>query len=253
MANQNIRLSSISHELRNQIAPIFSLSEMIKNQFFGRIDDAKNKQEYLSAAEDIHNVAHDMLELLDDLMDMSANEMGDFSVKLEELEVADVLGLITRVIRLNRDFVAKKNIEIMLCKPEVTIPNKIKLDRRRIKQIFINLISNSIKYSKEGTKIIINVSYIPINKPQLVISIKDQGIGMTKQQIEMALNGQGTKIDKSALINHHYQTHNQEQTQIDSHGIGMPLVKKLVVLQQGTMDIKSKLGEGTEIILGFSY
>jgi signal transduction histidine kinase len=254
MSTQPQFLTSISHELKNQIVPIFSLSEMIKDQFFGKIDDVKNKKEYLEAAEDIHNAAQEMLEFLNDLMDMAFSESGDFSVNLENVDLAN---LIERSIKINKDLALRKNIQIVFNRGQSSLPN-ITLDPRRTKQILINLISNSVKYSPENTTITINTRIENNNK--LTISIQDQGIGMNTEQIQMALDGKGTQIDKSALKNHHYQTqhhkqthsHKQTQTQIDSHGIGMPLVKKLVELQNGEMKILSKIEEGTEIILCFN-
>ncbi len=67
------------------------------------------------------------------------------------------------------------------------------------------------------------------------------------------IDGQGAKIDKSAIMNHHYQTQHHDQTQIDSHGIGMPLVKRLVELQNGTMEILSEIGRGTKVVLAFGF
>jgi signal transduction histidine kinase len=308
MTTQTHFLTSISHELKNQIVPIFSLSEMIKDQCFGKIDDIKNKQEYLEAAQDIYSAAQDMLELLNDLMDISCGnneECEDFSVRLEEVDVAD---LIKRSIRINKDLALRKNIQIVfnnVVDQEKMASTPIKLDPRRIKQILINLLSNSIKYSPNNTKIIINLNINTSNN--LTISIQDQGIGMTKEQIKMALQGEGARIDKSALMknqDHHYQAqkdhhktqhHNQtqqdhhktqttnqtqqdhhktqttnqtqhpqqthshiqtqpqyhNQTHIDSHGIGMPLVKRLVELQNGTMEVLSEIGNGTKILLCF--
>jgi two-component system cell cycle sensor histidine kinase PleC len=222
---------------------------MIKDQFFGNIEDASHKQKYLSAAQDIHNVAQDMLELLEDLMDISCGD--DFKIKLEDLTISDIEQLAKRAIRLNRDFAIRKNIEIILtCQTEnlskdhlaKTNKLKIKLDSRRIKQILINLISNSVKYSQPGTKIIVNIAQI---NNRLAIDIKDQGIGMNEEQIKMALGGKGMQIDKSIVANN--------QNQINSHGIGVPLVKRLVELQQGEMQINSVPKKGTQIVLNFNY
>jgi len=264
MSTQPQFLTSISHELKNQIAGILSLSEMIKEEFFGKFDDARHKREYIEAATDINNVANDMLEFVNDLMDIEQNQSGDFSIEMQEV---DIVFLIKRVVKINQPYALTKNIKILFDDNQNSLSQfpKLLLDPRRTKQILTNLISNSVKYSQENTTITISVQIDNQNtKKQLTISIHDQGIGMTKQQIKMALEGEGVKIDKSALTkNHHYQTHNHNQannhtsnpshtqTQIDSHGIGMPLVKKLVELQNGEMSILSKVGSGTEITLNF--
>jgi len=259
MSTQPQFLTSISHELKNQIAGILSLSEMIKEEFFGKFDDT-HKREYIEAATDINNVANDMLEFVNDLMDIEQNQSGDFSIEMQEVDIAF---LIKRVVKINQPYALTKNIKILFDDNQNSLSQfpKPLLDPRRTKQILTNLISNSVKYSQENTTITISVQIDNQNtKKQLTISIHDQGIGMTKQQIKMALEGEGVKIDKSALTkNHHYQTQTNSQksslchnqTQIDSHGIGMPLVKKLVELQGGIVNIKSELGAGTEVLLEF--
>ena len=237
-------IPKLSHELRNQLVPIFSLSEMIKDQCFGNIDDIKNKQEYLEAAKTIHNSASEMLEFLDDLMESAITNVGcnkdgefEFSVNLQNV---DICCLINRAIKVNQISALSKNITIIF-QPTKQFVSQPKLDPKRIKQILINLISNSIKYSKHSTEIVISCDVI---NAHLVISIKDQGIGMTKEQIEMALSGEGTKIDKSELITKSNPT-------IDSHGIGLPLVKKLTELQKGILEINSIKDQGTEVLLKF--
>ena len=81
------------------------------------------------------------------------------------------------------------------------------------------------------------------NDKKITISVIDTGIGMDTKDIEMAMSGKGKEIDKSQLI--------KFGKTIDSHGIGLPLVKKLVEDQNGTIDIKSQLGIGTEVVLKF--
>jgi signal transduction histidine kinase len=279
-------ISSISHELKNQLAGILSLSEMIKGEFFGRFGDEKHKKEYLEAAADINNVANDMLEFVNDLMDVEENQLTQFTIKKEQVDIAS---LIKKVIKLNQPYALSKNIQIVFGDNGKNLLSSLQifLDTKRTKQILTNLISNSIKYSPKNTTITIGIKIIEedktTNNNKLIISICDQGIGMNDEQIKMALDGKGAQIDKFFMQNkpddksenHHYQTHttqkptttnqtqSHEQTQsqtqwptynqllFNSHGIGMPLVKQLVEAQNGTMEIKSKIGSGTKINLYF--
>jgi signal transduction histidine kinase len=236
MTTQPQFLTSISHELKNQLAGILSLSEMIKEEFFGKFDDVRHKREYIEAATDINNVANDMLEFVNDLMDVEQNQSGDFSVEMQEVDIAF---LIKKVVKVNLLYAVTNNIKIIFDNEQNNLP-KLFIDPRRTKQILTNLISNSVKYSLKNTTIDIVIKIE--NNHKLIISVQDQGIGMTKEQIQMALSGEGSKIDKSSL--------NQP---IDSHGIGMPLVKKLVEAQNGTIEIKSQLGVGTEVLLSFNF
>jgi signal transduction histidine kinase len=286
-SSQNHFISSISHELKNQLAGILSLSEMIKDEFFGQFGDERYKKEYLEAAADINNVANDMLEFVNDLMDAQDNQGEYFTINKEEV---DIDSLIKRVIRVNQPYALSKNINIVFDDNQNVMLNEVKhlvkseeilrctqddrnnaqddrnnvqddnsntqddnllqifLDPKRTKQILTNLISNSIKYSPRNTTITISTRIIEesqtannkttadnktinnrtANNKKLIIFICDQGIGMSKEQIKMALDGKGAQIDKSVLENiteddvlenHHYQTHTtqepitQEQTQ----------------------------------------
>jgi two-component system cell cycle sensor histidine kinase PleC len=263
LAHQSQFISSISHELKNQLVGIISLSEVIKDELYGRLDE-NHKKEYLEAASDINKVSNEMMEFINDLMDPNQNQSGDFSINLEKVDVA---AAIRYAIKINLNLAIQKQIKIEF--NQTSALPRINLDPRRTKQVFINLISNAVKYSKEGTTININhdikkaeskdvqldttaePSDVAIrtccqtsglsHKDQLIISIKDQGIGMNEKEIEMALAGDGKKIDKSIL-----------QSPLDSHGIGMPLVKRLVELQGVSMEIKSELGSGTEVLLKFN-
>ena len=117
----------------------------------------------------------------------------------------------------------------------------IKLDEKRMKQILTNLISNAAKYSPPRTKIKIVARKFSENKKDfLQIIIVDQGFGMTKEQIK-------TAFQKYKTI----QNPNSEK--VDSFGMGLPIVKQLVELQSGTIEMISEVGKGTEIKLRFPY
>ncbi len=136
----------------------------------------------------------------------------------------------------NQSF-AKEHGVVIKAYVEENLP-KLKTDIFRLKQILINLITNAIKYSHKGNKVEISVSQN--NQQQLQITISDSGIGMTTQEIKMALSGQGKQINKSTL-----------NKPIDSHGLGMPIVKQLVELLGVKMEIESVREKGTKIMLYF--
>ena len=224
-------LSSIAHELKNQIGGIISLSEFIKSESCGKIENP----EYLEFASDINNVAQELLEFTCDLVDVNQMDSGEFSVNLaKEIDVADV---IKKSIKINYGLALKRSIKIEFKRDQSVIP-KINLDQRRLKQILVNLISNALKYSNEGSSIQISVKKNSEN--YLEISVKDEGFGMSPDDIEIALKK-------------YQRIQNKNFDKFESFGLGLPLVKKLVELQKGEMKIQSELQKGTEIILKFPY
>jgi signal transduction histidine kinase len=271
-------LASIAHELKNQIGAIISLSEFIKSESCDKIEKKDSEEKSFESvikeyATDIHNVSVEMLEFTCDLMDVHQAESGQFSVDLsKEIDIADV---IKKSVRINNDFALRRGIQIKVddnlnwtpqqargdkgealgnknincegdnivashpdCHPAfIAGSSKIHLDARRMKQILTNLISNAIKYSPEKSEIKISCKE---NQKLLEITICDQGFGMSEEEIEIALQK-------------HQRIKNKNFDKFDSFGLGLPLVKNLVELQKGEMEIKSKENEGTEIILKFPY
>jgi signal transduction histidine kinase len=227
--NKSEFLAAISHDIRNPLAAISSFAHLIKDH------DEASRQEVKEWSKDIENCAHEVLQFINDLMDVNQVASGEFSINLSS-EI-DLMDIVKRSIRVNRDFANRRNIAI---ESHLTFDlPKVKLDHRRMKQILVNLISNSIKYSKEDTKIEINLQKIFENNQEKVqITIKDHGFGMDTNQIKKAMEKYG-KIE------------NENSGKVDSFGLGLPLVKKLVEMQNGTMRIESVIGVGTSVILVF--
>jgi signal transduction histidine kinase len=226
-------IRATSHDLKNYIFGISGLSKLI-------LQDKKKseieKNEDLKMIEEISNQSEELMGFVEDLLDTNQSETGEFT--LGKMQVCNVVELCKRMVILNKNF-ARENLITLEVKNLSQNQLNIECDARRIKQILNNLISNSIKYSVAKTKVVIETSYIK-ETGEICISISDSGIGMTEQEIKMALSGDGEKIDKSAL-----------DKQIDSHGIGMPIIKKLVELHNGRMEIFSKKDYGTEVKIYF--
>lgn len=229
--NKSEFLAAISHDIRNPISAIKSFLYLI------RTSDHMPPEEITELAQDVENCANEVLEFISDLMDVNQVASGEFSIDLsKEIDIANI---IRRSIRVNRDFARKRKIEIV-GKIDDDVPY-IKLDARRVKQILVNLISNSIKYSRADTEVKVYLHKIfEGSKEKMQIIVEDQGFGMTPDQIKIALQKYGT-------------IQNENSGRVDSFGLGLPLVKKLVELQNGIMDIDSKIGVGTKVILTFEF
>ncbi len=226
-------IRAASHDLKNYIFGISGLSKLILQD---RKKSEIEENEDLKMIEEISNQSEELMGFVEDLLDTNQNESGGFI--LGKMQVCDITNLCKRMVILNKNFALENHITLEYLNSSKKNLN-IKCDIRRIKQVLNNLISNSIKYSPAETKVIIETLY---NKEmdEVCISVSDSGIGMTEQEIAMALSGDGEKIDKSSL-----------EKEIDSHGIGMPIIKKLVELHNGRIEIKSKKNFGTKIRIYF--
>jgi signal transduction histidine kinase/DNA-binding response OmpR family regulator len=225
-------LQSTSHDLKNYISSISGiLNLIIKNKSDQQIENDPDLQ-------DIKLVAAQSKELnyfVEDLLDLNLMENSQaLSQKFEEVNLEE---LIKRLIILNKNLLIRNKIYVST-KIDGDLP-KLKCDIKRVKQILMNLISNSAKYSPPQSNVLILANYDKIaNKINLIV--EDEGYGMTPEEIKMALAGKGEKIDKSEI-----------DKPIDSHGIGFPQIDRLVKLHQGSMEVTSTKGQGTRIAIKF--
>ena len=225
-------LNSTSHDLKNYIIGISGLAKLILEK-----KNAKEieKNEDLKLMQTINSQSEELLYFVEDLLDTNQVETGEFA--LGNFEEVNINNLINRIVILNTNSSIQHKVFI-----KTNLSNKlptINCDIRRMKQIFSNIIDNAIKYSMQDKIITITTKYLK-KEGQIYIEIADNGIGMTEGQIKMALLGLGENIDKSQL-----------DKKIDSHGIGMPVVNKLVELHKGKMVITSKKEYGTKVKLYF--
>jgi len=225
-------IRATSHDLKNYILGISGISNMIlENKKSGEIE----KDSDLQLIQIINNQSTELLHFVEDLLDTNQIESGEFALKtISNINLNEV---INRIISLTKNSSIEYKVFIRT-ELEEDLP-QVRGDFRRMKQIFSNLISNALKYSNRDTTIKIYSKYLKDEK-EVLVEIIDEGIGMSKGEIIMALQGSGEDIDKSQL-----------NKTIDSHGIGLLIVKKLVELHEGRMEIQSKKGKGTTIKLYF--
>ena len=234
-ANQQLSASellcAISHELKTPLNAIIGFAELLKNRDITR-------EESDDCTKEILQTAIEMSDLLNDLLDVGAINSGQLSIDLsKKINVADIL---KRGVKLNYNYALKRNVAL---KSEIfgdVAP--INLDGKKLKQILTNLISNAVKYSPKGSKIEISAKVFAEEASHnfLQISITDQGFGMTKDQIHLAFQK--------------YQTiENPNSGTVDSFGLGLPIVKQLTEMMNGTIEVKSEINKGTEIKLKFPY
>lgn len=220
-------LANMSHELRTPLNAILGFSEMMTHKVFGEL----GSKQYEDYAEHIHQSGGLLLDIINDILDLSKIESGQ--VKLAE-EVID-LGLLfedSRILLNNRARFKQINIEI---KPLDDAPILF-ADKRLVKQILLNLLSNAIKFTPAGGTVILSAKRTP--KGKLAITVKDNGQGMTQDELALALVpfGQaGTTLTRSH----------------EGTGLGLPLTKTLVELHDGELDVDTEKGVGTAVTVTF--
>jgi signal transduction histidine kinase len=214
-------LANMSHELRTPLNAVIGFSEIISNQLFGPMANEK----YLEYMNDILSSSRHLLSIINDVLDMSKIEAGKLELSKEKVTLQHV---VADVLRMMRERALDRQIELV---PRLAADDLVVwADERAIKQILLNLLSNAIKFSREGGKIRIRLTAEPAG--QAVVEVEDQGIGMTEDEQERALQPFGQA--KPATTRSYGGT-----------GLGLPITKGLVEAHGGTLTIVSRAGEGT--------
>ncbi|MHA1517638.1 MAG: ATP-binding protein [Alphaproteobacteria bacterium] len=214
-------LANISHELRTPLNAVIGFSEVMQQALFGPLGHAKY-QEY---ARDIYESGTYLLEVINDILDMSKIEAGRMSPDVSKVDVADIVEDSMKVVSqaaAERAIVVERHGPAHLA---------IEADRRALKQIFLNLLSNAVKFTRDGGRIDVNLSR---GRGQVKIAIKDTGIGIAEADI--------AKLGKPFE-----QVENQFSKSHEGSGLGLAISRALVELHGGTLKIKSREGEGTTV------
>jgi len=220
-------LASMSHELRTPLNAILGFSEVMANEVLGPMSNPT----YRDYAHDVHDSGQHLLDLINEILDLSRIEAGRYQLNEEPVMLLSVvedcchmmeLKARTKDIRIVQDF-------------ESGLP-RLFVDERAVRQITLNLLSNAIKFTTTGGEIRVRVGWTAGGGQYL--SVKDNGPGIPEDEIPVALSafGQGSIAIKSA-----------EQ----GTGLGLPIVQGLLAMHGGEFELHSKLREGTEAIAIF--
>jgi signal transduction histidine kinase len=224
-------LANISHELRTPLNAIIGFSSILINQLFGPLGHDK----YVEYSHDINDAGVHLLDIINDILDLSKAEAGKLTLVFEEVQIERA---INKSIGIMAERAAEGQVSITTDIPR-SLPF-IVADRLRFIQIILNILSNAIKFTEKGGSVHIQV------KPEMrtgivtdfIIIIKDTGIGMAKENIRKVFQSFG-QIDSD--LNRRYE----------GTGLGLPLTKKLVELHHGSIQLDSELNVGTTVTLHF--
>ena len=220
-------LANMSHELRTPLNAIIGFSYNILEEYFGPLENAKYR-EYIT---DIHASGTHLLDLINDILDVSAVEAGRMELHEEVLEVEAICEAAMRILVTKAQ---ERHVALSGLRGK-DLP-LLYADPRRLKQIFLNLLSNAVKFTPEDGSVTCEGELD--GDGQLVIAVADTGIGMDEAGIAKALTLFG-QVDSSLTRSH------------EGTGLGLPLTKGLMELHGGTLEVESEPGRGTRIILRF--
>jgi two-component system cell cycle sensor histidine kinase PleC len=220
-------LATMSHELRTPLNAIIGFSEVMDNEVLGPLEN-EHYREYVS---DIHSSGTHLLNLINEILDLSRVEAGRYNLQEEAIKIEHIADECEQMIKLK---LKNKNIELIQ-QIEPTLP-RIWADERAVRQIILNLLSNAQKFTPTNGTIWLKIGWTAGGGQY--VSIRDNGPGIPEEEIPVVLSsfGQGSIAIKSA-----------EQ----GTGLGLPIVQALMEKHDGTFQLKSKLREGTEVIITF--
>jgi two-component system cell cycle sensor histidine kinase PleC len=215
-------LANMSHELRTPLNAIIGFSEIMEGGMFGALGAPK----YHEYCRDIRMSGQYLLEVIDDILDMSKIEAGRIKLEHQAVELADILSDSMRVISQRAQ---DKNVMLIAD----IAPVHLQADRRALKQVLLNLLSNAVKFTPAGGRITVRGRQ---TRAGVTIAIKDTGIGIAKEDI-------------ARLGRPFEQVESQLTKSYPGSGLGLAIAKSLIALHHGKMRIRSKLGAGTTIFV----
>jgi PAS domain S-box-containing protein len=216
-------LATMSHELRTPLNAIIGFSDMIHGAIHGPVGSAKY-QEY---ARDVAESGRFLLAIINDILDLSKIEAGQLSINVQAV---DLVELLQRCFRLIEGRARQGAVELTVDAHE-GLP-VVMADPRSLTQIVINLLNNAVKFTPAGGTVRLHAAATQAGAVEIVVT--DTGIGMSEDDIAVALRP-FEQIDRG-----HDRQH-------EGTGLGLPIVKGLVDLHGGALEIKSRTGEGTSV------
>ena len=219
-------LANMSYELRTPLNSIIGFSEVVRDEIFGALGNPR----YLEYMNDIHSSGKHLLSLINDILDVSKVEAGAMELSEEIIDVKEVIRDSIKMIEGRAEEVGVG----LVAEIDENLP-RLRADSVRVKQILINLLSNSVKFTPGGGTITVEAV---LDEGDMVVSIADTGIGIAEDEIKNMLEP-FTQACSGVAKRH------------EGSGLGLYLVKMLVEEHGGLFEIESVLGRGTKVTIRF--
>ncbi len=220
-------LANISHELRTPLNAIIGFSEVMMQGILGPVTN-DNYQGYLK---DIHDSGIDLLNIINDILDLSKAEAGKLELSEQMVDAAAVLDAVCRLMSAKID---SANLTVVIdIAPNLSL---LFCDRLKLKQVLLNLLSNAVKFTPPGGRI--SIRAVSDTESGFAITIRDTGIGIAKDDITRVL------LPFEQVESSLSRTHN-------GTGLGLPLTAAMMELHGGAIEIDSEIDQGTAVTLRF--
>jgi signal transduction histidine kinase len=229
--SKNQFLANMSHELRTPLNSIIGFSSVLMDATRGLLQPRLHR-----FLENIHAAGNHLLELINDILDLSKIEAGKMELRTDLFELRETIAACERVMR---GFAAEAKVQI-LSNIDAALP-KVRLDEGRLKQILFNLLSNAVKFSPQGGIVAISCRFVaqadsPLGFDTIRIDVTDQGVGIPADELQR-------------IFVEFYQTDEGRRARRGGTGLGLSLTRNFVELHHGRIDVKSKPGEGSTFTL----
>jgi two-component system cell cycle sensor histidine kinase PleC len=216
-------LANMSHELRTPLNAIIGFSEIMESGMFGPLGTGK----YHEYCRDIRDSGNYLLDVINDILDMSKIEAGRTTLDFQDVDLAQIIADAVRIVAARA---AEKRLEVKL---EVAPAIRLKADRRALKQVALNLLSNAVKFTPEGGRVTVRARTVA---GVATLAIEDTGIGIPKA----ALKNLGRPFE---------QVESQLTKSHKGSGLGLAIAKSLTDLHGGCVRIRSTQGVGTIVLV----
>ena len=229
--SKNQFLANMSHELRTPLNSIIGFSSVLIEATRGLLQPRLHR-----FLENIHSAGNHLLELINDILDLSKIEAGKMELRADQFDLQETIAAVERVMK---GFAAEAKVQIV-SKVDPALP-RVRLDEGRLKQILFNLLSNAVKFSPANALVSIHCRFVgasesPIHIDTVRIDIADQGIGIPQDELQR-------------IFVEFYQTEDGRRQRHGGTGLGLSLTRNFVELHHGKIDVTSAPGEGSTFTL----
>ena len=218
-------LARMSHDLRTPLNAILGFSELIQKQCLGPI----GKKKYLSYAGDIHESGQILLSMINDILDLSKVEAGNFELHETDIVIDDLISTVLKLVEPSAGL-ATLSVRANLGK---NLP-LLRADLQMVERMLFNLLSNSLKFTPAGGQIVIHAE---ASEDGLRLTVEDNGIGIAPNKIEQ--------------IQEPFAQLSDSLEPSSGTGLGLAIIRTFIEMHGGTLSVKSELGSGTRAILAF--
>lgn len=220
-------LANMSHELRTPLNAVIGFAQFIKTEPYGELGSPR----YVEYLTNIQDSGNHLLDIISDILDLSRIEAGKLVPEYSDVELPEIIDTCVRFLEHN---VSEKSIKLISTVQD-NLP-VLEADPRMVRQILLNVLSNAVKFTPDNGEISIDVSSKGDDVLRIIVS--DNGIGMDSSDIPVALEKFG-QVESALVLNK------------GGTGLGLPLVRSMIEMHGGQIEIDSRIGEGTRVVLEF--